>query len=128
MRYTTFYSFLFFFFLALSGCKDSSREPSLGLIQSTNHQVDIPEYVVQTLKYVETYQKAPEGYVGGRTFENREKRLPQTGSDGKRIRYREWDVHPKVPGKNRGAERLVTGSDKSAWFTSDHYNSFTQLK
>jgi ribonuclease T1 len=128
MRYPAVYSFLFLLFLALSGCKNSSPEPSLGLNPSNKQQVNIPEYVVQTLEYVETYQKAPEGFVGGRTFENRERRLPQNGLDGHRIRYREWDVHPKVPGKNRGAERLVTGSDKSAWFTSDHYNSFTQLK
>ncbi len=36
----------------------------------------------------------PPGYVGGRVFGNRERRLPR-GS------YREYDVNPKVPGKNR---------------------------
>ena len=40
------------------------------------------------------------GYVGGRTFQNREWRLPR-GS------YREYDVNPKVRGRDRGPERIV---------------------
>src|SRR5262249_6023990 len=38
----------------------------------------------------------PPGYVGGRAFQNREGRLP-------RGTYREFDVHPKVPGQPRDA-------------------------
>ncbi len=61
------------------------------------------------------------GYVGGRTFENRERRLP-------RGRYREYDVNPRVPGKHRGAERLVieqrTGK---AYYTDDHYRTFVPI-
>lgn len=87
----------------------------------------IPVYVLETLETIETTGKAPKGYVGGRTFQNREKRLPKKDSDGKKVKYREWDVHPKVKGKNRGAERLVTGSDDNAYYTSDHYRSFTKI-
>lgn len=69
----------------------------------------------------ERYGEPPPGYVGGRSFQNRERKLP-------RGRYREYDVHPKVPGKNRGAERIVieqrTGK---AYYTHDHYNSFTPM-
>ena len=36
------------------------------------------------------------GYVGGRAFQNRERRLPPG-------RYREYDVHPRVAGRDRGA-------------------------
>ena len=36
--------------------------------------------------------------------------------------------HPLVPGKNRGAERMVTGSDKSAWYTADHYETFKRIR
>jgi ribonuclease T1 len=61
------------------------------------------------------------GYVGGRFFRNRERRLPPG-------RYREYDVNPKVPGRHRGAERLVieqrTGK---AYYTDDHYRTFTPM-
>ncbi|MGO9868230.1 MAG: ribonuclease domain-containing protein [Rhodomicrobium sp.] len=42
--------------------------------------------------------------------------------------YQEWDVNPRVPGVNRGAQRLVTGSDGSAYYTDDHYKTFTQIR
>ena len=87
-----------------------------------------PAYVLRVLDYVQKNGRAPEGYVGGREFQNREKRLPAEGSGGRIIRYREWDVHPKAEGKNRGAERLVTGSDQSAWYTKDHYKSFLKIE
>src|SRR5262245_55576579 len=44
--------------------------------------------------------QALEGYVGGRVFQNREGRLPAG-------RYREYDVHARTPGQDRGPERLV---------------------
>ncbi len=61
------------------------------------------------------------GYVGGRTFQNRERRLPPG-------RYREYDVNPKISGRNRGPERLVieqrTGK---AYYTGDHYVTFIPM-
>jgi ribonuclease T1 len=89
---------------------------------------DVPDYVLKVLAHVREKGEAPEGYVGGREFQNREKRLPQADPAGQRIRYREWDVHPKVQGRNRGAERLVTGSDRSAWYTKDHYETFLKVE
>lgn len=68
------------------------------------------------------------GYVGGRHFGNFEKRLPQNDASGRRIHYREWDVNPLQPGVNRGPERLVTGSDGSAYYTRDHYLSFLTIR
>jgi guanyl-specific ribonuclease Sa len=85
--------------------------------------VSIPEYVLTTLMYVRSEGKAPKDFVGGRTFHNREKRLPKLKNDT----YREWDVHPKKPNLNRGAERLVT-SNTSSYYTKDHYNSFIPIK
>ncbi|MBK6860512.1 MAG: ribonuclease [Saprospiraceae bacterium] len=87
----------------------------------------IPSYVIETLNYILKYDKAPKGYVGGRIYFNRNKVLPQKDASQRNIQYREWDVHPKQPGKNRGAERLVTGSDLSAYFTKDHYNNFIKI-
>ena len=40
------------------------------------------------------------GYAGGKTFQNRERRLPSG-------RYKEYDVNRRLPGRSRDAERLV---------------------
>lgn len=64
----------------------------------------------------------PPGYVGGREFHNRERRLPAG-------RYREYDVHPRVPGRDRGPERLVVDRAAGrAYYTGDHYRTFVPLK
>jgi guanyl-specific ribonuclease Sa len=68
------------------------------------------------------------GTKGGVPFGNREGRLPAADSAGKRIEYQEWDVNPKKPGQSRDAERIVTGSDGSAWYTGDHYDTFTRMR
>jgi dienelactone hydrolase/guanyl-specific ribonuclease Sa len=88
----------------------------------------VPAKVGEVLEHVDATGEALEGYVGGRNFLNVERRLPQTDRQGRRIRYREWDVNPQRPGVNRGAERLVTGDDGSAYFTRDHYDSFTRIR
>jgi ribonuclease T1 len=102
-------------------------------INKTNNQVvasngDVPSYALETLKYIEEHNEAPQGYVGGREFKNFEGLLPKKADDGTKLKYQEWDVHPKVNGKNRGAERLVTSSNDHAYFTADHYKSFTKIK
>lgn len=87
----------------------------------------IPGYALEVLEYIRENKEAPNGYVGGRVFQNREGLLPKSSSSGAKIRYQEWDVHPRQEGKNRGAERLVT-SDEEAYFTSDHYRSFQKIQ
>ena len=61
------------------------------------------------------------GHIGGRDFQNRERRLPWGY-------YREYDVNPKRRGRGRDAERLVieqrTGK---AYYTGDHYRTFVPL-
>jgi dienelactone hydrolase len=88
----------------------------------------VPEKALKVLRHVDEHGDAPQGYEGGRTFLNIERLLPQTDSQGRRLKYREWDVNPLRPGVNRGAERLVTGSDGSAYYTDDHYNSFKKIR
>ena len=88
----------------------------------------VPAKVATILHYIDTNHKSPAGYQGGRGFHNEEKRLPQKDKEGNTISYQEWDVNPKVQGVNRGAERLVTGSDGSAYYTSDHYRTFTKVR
>jgi ribonuclease T1 len=92
----------------------------------------IPDKVTEVLRHIDARHSAPEGYEGGRPFHNAgrdgEEALPRKDGDGRPISYREWDVNPKVPGVNRGAERLVTGSDGSAYYTNDHYRTFTKVR
>ena len=94
----------------------------------TNDERAIPSYVIEVLDYIELNQKAPEGFVGGRTFKNREGLLPKKDENGKLFFYQEWDVHLKERGKNRGAERLVTSNLGNAYYTKDHYQSFIKIK
>jgi len=89
-------------------------------------QTGIPAYVIKTLDYVRKNNKAPDGFVGGRVFQNREKRLPEYDNSSHKVTYNEWDVHPKKEGVNRGAERLIT-SAKDAYYTKDHYQTFTHI-
>src|SRR5262245_25845591 len=61
------------------------------------------------------------GYIGGREFQNRERRLP-LGS------YREYDVNPKKRGRSRDAERIVIEQNTGrAYYTGDHYRTFIPL-
>lgn len=88
----------------------------------------IPAHAREALIYVRQHGYAPPGYVGGRIFGNYEGALPRYDTRRKRIEYREWDVHPRAEGRNRGAERLVTGSDGRAWYTADHYRTFAEAR
>lgn len=96
--------------------------------RTTTRQADkAPAYVLKVLDYVRKNGHAPEDYVGGREFKNREKRLPKEDAQGRPMRYSEWDVHPKRSGRDRGPERLITGSDHHAWYTADHYQTFQKI-
>jgi guanyl-specific ribonuclease Sa len=65
--------------------------------------------------------KALPGYIGGGTFQNRERRLPPG-------RYREYDVNPKIRGHSRDAERIVIEQDTGrAYYTGNHYRTFMPL-
>ncbi len=92
------------------------------------HPKNVPEKALRVLKYVRENGVAMSGYVGGRRFGNFEGLLPKKDKSGKRIDYQEWDVNPKTQGKNRGAERLITGSDGKGYYTGDHYGSFIEVK
>jgi guanyl-specific ribonuclease Sa len=88
--------------------------------------------VAEVLRYVDEHGEAPPGYEGGRPFYNEARRgeqpLPRTDARGRSVRYREWDVNPKRRGVDRGPQRLVTGSDGSAYYTADHYRNFTKIR
>lgn len=71
--------------------------------------------------------RAPSGYVGGRVFGNHEGRLPAKDGKGKALTYWEYDVFPYSEGRNRGAVRVVIDSNWVAWYTRDHYKTFSKL-
>ncbi|HJW34252.1 MAG TPA: ribonuclease domain-containing protein [Holophagaceae bacterium] len=100
--------------------------PAKGAVAAA--QDGVPDQAIQVLAYVRAHGEAPPGTEGGRRFGNYERRLPEREGGGKVIRYQEWDVWPKARGRNRGAERLVTGSDGRAWYTGDHYRTFTEVR
>jgi guanyl-specific ribonuclease Sa len=92
----------------------------------------VPSKATDTLSTVRKTGKAPTGYKGGRTFKNDGRGggqvLPKTDSSGNSITYKEYDVNPYQKGKNRGAERLVIGSDGNGYYTNDHYDTFTLIE
>lgn len=101
--------------------------------RSNDTQTDIrtsntPDKALKVLKYVRENGVAIDGYVGGRKFGNYEGLLPKNDASHTRINYQEWDVNPKVNGKNRGTERLITGSNGKAYYTDDHYRSFVEVR
>ncbi|AHH15908.1 putative guanyl-specific ribonuclease [Nocardia nova SH22a] len=96
------------------------------------HAAGVPDHAYTTLAEIDAGRwpgsaNAP-GTKGGDQWMNRSGDLPKTDSSGKTIRYQEWDVNPKQPGHTRDAERIVTGSDGSAYYTGDHYKTFTRMR
>jgi ribonuclease T1 len=96
--------------------------------EQANYNENIPSKVYDVVAYIKKYNKAPDNYVGGRQFMNYEKILPQVDENGNKIKYREWDVNPKIEGKNRGKERLVSSEDGIFYYTNNHYQSFIEVK
>ena len=115
-------------FVATVACGPQPAAPPQAQVARVQPQDPIPVYARDTLAYIRQHAFAPPGYVGGRIYGNYEGQLPRYNARRKRIEYREWDVRPRAEGHNRGAERLVTGSDGRVWFTADHYHSFVEVK
>lgn len=69
---------------------------------------------------------APKGYKGGKVYQNIPKEGVQKLPEG--INYKEYDVNPYVKGQNRGMERMIVGDDGSAWYTNNHYETFTKIE
>nr|WP_309230883.1 ribonuclease domain-containing protein [Nocardia sp. SYP-A9097] len=100
--------------------------------QQVTRAPGVPDRAYQTLVEIDAGRwpgsaNAP-GTHGGDTWMNRGGDLPAKDSGGKKISYQEWDVNPKKAGQGRDAERIITGSDGSAFYTGDHYNTFTRMR
>jgi len=91
-----------------------------------------PENVQDTLNQIDAGKwpgsaNAP-GTKGGSVFDNDDQLLPTRDASGQPITYQEWDVNPRTPEAGRDAERIITGSDGSAWYTTDHYRTFHRIR
>ena len=101
------------------------KEPGAG---EKGNSETVPDKAKEVANQVKDNNGAPpKGYKGGSEYKNQpqnkgDQRLPDD------VKYKEYDVNPYVKGQNRGAERIVIGDDGSAWYTKDHYHSFTQIK
>jgi guanyl-specific ribonuclease Sa len=86
------------------------------------HEQAAPQKAHDLLTRVQARHGKPlPGYVGGREFQNRERRLPSG-------HYREYDVNPKIRGRSRDAERVVIEQDTGrAYYTGNHYRTFMPL-
>ncbi|MCH5641601.1 ribonuclease domain-containing protein [Gordonia sp. ABSL49_1] len=109
-----------------------SSTAAVSTSRSTSTSSRVPARVRQTLALIDSGDwpeaaNAP-GTHGGDVFRNNEGKLPRTNPGGTRITYREWDVNPKKRGQSRDAERIITGSDGSAYYTADHYVSFVVIR
>ena len=83
----------------------------------------IPQGARDILEHLRANGWAPKaGFKGGQVFQNREGLLPPGGV------YREFDILPRVPGVNRGAERVVVDINTGqAWYTADHYKTLIPM-
>lgn len=68
-----------------------------------------------------------DGTKAGGTWRNYDDQLPKQTLSGYEVTYKEFDVNNKISGRSRDAERFVTGSDGSVYYTYDHYDSFVRL-
>jgi len=90
---------------------------------------DLPPEARQTLALIK--QNGPFAHSqDGKTFGNREKRLPQRALGY----YREYTV--PTPGeagrarstRDRGARRIVAGNGGEFYYSGDHYRSFKRIR
>ncbi|GAC47794.1 ribonuclease domain-containing protein [Gordonia aichiensis] len=114
-----------------SAAKKHASATRSGATTKTGESTSVPPRVTRTLSLIDAGSWPPAdspGTKGGTNFGNFEGRLPKSTASGKRITYTEWDVNRREPGRGRDAERIVTGSDGSAWYTADHYNTFVEIR
>ncbi len=82
----------------------------------------LPEEARQTLALIKNNGPFPYPQ-DGKTFGNREKRLPMRAQGY----YREYTV--KTPqARDRGARRIIAGNGGEFYYTEDHYRSFSRIR
>ncbi|MEU9716862.1 RHS repeat-associated core domain-containing protein [Streptomyces sp. NPDC047976] len=123
--------------MGLAGCPDLTQGATLGDVDKVHGWVpdSIPEESMEVLRDMEKYNF---GWGGGpgfhgpkwwtETFENSGKnggyQLPTHEPSGKPITYQEYGTYPSPDNPKPGGERWVFGSDKSAYYTPTHYQTY----
>ena len=107
--------------------RNSCYNPNMTWSNGADNVVTVPQHAWDTLNYIKNHNGSPpKGYKGGTPFSNDGRnggtRLPDNYKP-----FYEYDIHPKVAGQGRGMERIVIGSG-AAWYTCDHYFTFTQME
>ena len=88
----------------------------------------VQEDAWKTIDHVDQKGTPLPGHKGGRPWMNSNNQLPSADRAGNPISYREYDVSPNVKGTPRDAKRVVMGDDGSAYYTTDHYESFIEVR
>lgn len=123
--------------MGLSGCKTFKAGSSLGDVANTPGWVpnSIPKESMQVLRDMEKHNF---GWWGGpgfhgpkwwtEPFENSGTKggyqLPTHDPSGNPITYQEYGTYPSPDNPKPGGERWVFGSDKSAYYTPTHYQTY----
>lgn len=123
--------------MGLSGCPKLTPGATLGDVNKVQGWVpkSIPEVSMQVLRDMENFNF---GWWGGpdfhgpkwwtEPFENSGKndgyQLPTHEPSGKPITYQEYGTYPSPDNPKPGGERWVFGSDKSAYYTPTHYQTY----
>jgi len=96
----------------------------------SDNRTTVPQKAKDVLKQINDRNgTTPVGHKGNRKYANDGRNngqiLDTVDADGNAITYREYDVNPAS--SNRGLERIVIGSDGRAYYTNNHYETFTQI-
>ena len=115
------------------GRYQQSKEKETGGSTGSNGNSDskIPQKARDALTEIDKDKKAylEDHYGGVEYHDNPNKKRGETKIPNKNTTiYTEYDINPYKYGKSRGAERIVTGLDGSAWYTPDHYKTWYQIR
>lgn len=114
------------------GAKEANEETAEKNTRISGTNNGPPSKANDVLEHVRKTGRAPEGYKGGKKFQNDGRGggefLPTKDNSGSPISYKEYDVNPFQKGVNRGGERIVVGSNGKAYYTSNHYETFTLME
>jgi guanyl-specific ribonuclease Sa len=105
---------LLFLFLAVISCRVQQDQTQNSI--SSDERTEIKNTLYRISSHRHRYRQ------DGSTFQNREQRLPEKPYGY----YKEYTV--ETPGsRDRGARRLILGSDGEAYYTNDHYETFVKI-
>ena len=117
---------------AVAGAALGIFGPGGGYGRILNVSKKIPTKATDTLAHIKKTGNPPYKVKGGKTFKNDGREgsqlLPNEDASGNPITYKTYDGNPKQTWVNLGTERIVIGSDGKAYYTDDHYKTFTPFE